>query len=202
MTTPLGEMFMFSIEGDALTLAEKRDLLDWTIRPALRSVPGVADVNALGGYVTTFEVMPDNAAWPPSASRSRLRRPSSQQPQRRRRAADEGEEVLLVRSRGRHPDPGRPGRDRGRRRCAEQPVRVADVAEVRLGADPLRRRHPQRRAARRSRGWCSGCAAPTRARWSRASGQARRARRRPAGGRRRSTSSTTAACWWTRPCTP
>ncbi|WP_028312561.1 efflux RND transporter permease subunit [Derxia gummosa] len=60
-TTPLGEAFMFTIEGDA-TLAEKRRLLDWTIRPQLRSIPGVADVNALGGAVETFEVSPDPAA--------------------------------------------------------------------------------------------------------------------------------------------
>ena len=49
MTTPLGEMFMFSIEGGGLSLMEKRDLLDWVIRPALRTIPGVADVNSLGG---------------------------------------------------------------------------------------------------------------------------------------------------------
>ena len=61
MTTPLGEMYMFSIEGGDLSLAEKRDLLDWVIRPALRTVPGVADVNALGGLVRSFVVMPDNA---------------------------------------------------------------------------------------------------------------------------------------------
>ena len=61
MTTPLGEMFMFSIESDGLSLMEKRDLLDWVIRPALRTVPGVADVNALGGLVRSFVVMPDNA---------------------------------------------------------------------------------------------------------------------------------------------
>ena len=58
ITTPLGEMFMFTLEGD-LPLAERRALLDWVIRPALRTVPGVADVNALGGRVTTFEVAPD-----------------------------------------------------------------------------------------------------------------------------------------------
>jgi heavy metal efflux system protein len=61
MTTPLGEMFMFSIEGGGLSLMEKRDLLDWVIRPALRTVPGVADVNSLGGLVRSFVVMPDNA---------------------------------------------------------------------------------------------------------------------------------------------
>ena len=58
ITTPLGEMFMFTLEGD-LPLEERRALLDWVIRPALRTVPGVADVNALGGRVTTFEVAPD-----------------------------------------------------------------------------------------------------------------------------------------------
>src|SRR5512135_1979073 len=62
ITTPLGEMFMFTIEGDKLSLAEKRTLLDWTIRPALRTLPGVADVNALGGMVRSFSVVPDHAA--------------------------------------------------------------------------------------------------------------------------------------------
>ena len=55
MTTPLGEMFMFSIEGGVLSLMERRSLLDWVIRPALRTVPGVADVNALGGLARSFE---------------------------------------------------------------------------------------------------------------------------------------------------
>lgn len=59
MTTPLGEMFMFTIEGDSLDAMDKRTLLDWTIRPALRTVPGVADVNALGGLARAFEVVPD-----------------------------------------------------------------------------------------------------------------------------------------------
>jgi len=57
ITTPLGEMLMFTVEGD-LSLAEKRSLLDWTIRPQLRTLPGVADVNSLGGLVRTFEVVP------------------------------------------------------------------------------------------------------------------------------------------------
>ncbi len=33
MTTPLGEMFMFAIEGGSLNLMERRQLLDWVIRP-------------------------------------------------------------------------------------------------------------------------------------------------------------------------
>jgi cobalt-zinc-cadmium resistance protein CzcA len=62
IATPLSEIFMFTIEGGDLSLAERRTLLDWTIRPALRTIPGVADVNALGGHASTFEVVPDDAA--------------------------------------------------------------------------------------------------------------------------------------------
>ncbi len=61
MSTPLGDMFMFTVESDTLSLEEKRFLLDWTIRPALRTVPGVADVNSLGGIVKTYEVIPRRA---------------------------------------------------------------------------------------------------------------------------------------------
>ncbi len=59
MTTPLGEMFMFTVDSDTMSLTDRRLLLDWVIRPALRGVPGVADVNALGGLVKTFQVTPD-----------------------------------------------------------------------------------------------------------------------------------------------
>ncbi len=59
ITTPLGEVFMFTIESDNLSLMEKRTLLDWVIRPALRNIEGVADVNALGGYVRTYRILPN-----------------------------------------------------------------------------------------------------------------------------------------------
>ncbi len=61
ITTPLGEMFMFTLEGPQ-SLEERRRVLDWVIRPALRTLPGVADVNSLGGRVRSFEVAPDPAA--------------------------------------------------------------------------------------------------------------------------------------------
>jgi heavy metal efflux system protein len=61
ITTPLGEILMFTVDSDSLSLMQKRTLLDWTIRPALRSVPGVADVNALGGLVKSFVIKPDFA---------------------------------------------------------------------------------------------------------------------------------------------
>lgn len=62
VSTPLSDIFMFTIEGGDLTLEQRRSLLDWTIRPALRTIPGVADVNALGGMVRTFEIIPNQAA--------------------------------------------------------------------------------------------------------------------------------------------
>ncbi len=57
ITTPLSELYMFTLEGD-FSLADKRRVLDWTVRPELRTVPGVAEVNALGGEVQPFEVVP------------------------------------------------------------------------------------------------------------------------------------------------
>lgn len=59
MSTPLSEVFMFTVENPLLSLTEKRELLDWQIRPMLRTVPGVADVNSLGGFVKTYEIVPD-----------------------------------------------------------------------------------------------------------------------------------------------
>ena len=61
VTTPLGEILMFTIDSDTLSLMEKRTLLDWVIRPALRNIEGVADVNALGGEVKTYRIKPDFA---------------------------------------------------------------------------------------------------------------------------------------------
>ena len=59
ISTPLSDILMFTIESDTLSLEEKRSLLDWIISPKIRSVSGVAEVNALGGKVRTYEVVPD-----------------------------------------------------------------------------------------------------------------------------------------------
>ncbi len=61
MSTPLSEMFMFTVENPRMSLLERRRLLDWEIRPALRTVVGVADVNVLGGYAMTYQVSPQAA---------------------------------------------------------------------------------------------------------------------------------------------
>ena len=59
MSTPLSEMFMFTVDNPNLSLQQRREILDWQIRPLLRTVPGVADVNSLGGFVKTYEIAPD-----------------------------------------------------------------------------------------------------------------------------------------------
>ncbi|RDU65556.1 efflux RND transporter permease subunit [Helicobacter sp. MIT 14-3879] len=58
ITTPLGEMLMFTIEGD-ISQKEKRELLDFTIRPSLRNIKGVADVNSLGGEARAITIVPN-----------------------------------------------------------------------------------------------------------------------------------------------
>jgi len=61
ITTPLSEVFMFTVEGEAHSLEARRRVLDWVIRPELRTIAGVADLNALGGRVQAVEVVPDTA---------------------------------------------------------------------------------------------------------------------------------------------
>ena len=102
ITTPLGEMFMFTVEAPGMSLEDRRSLLDWVIRPALRSVVGVADVNALGGKVRSFEVVADPvklAALGLSTGQLKTAIESNNRNDGAGRLG-EGDEVLLVRSEG------------------------------------------------------------------------------------------------------
>lgn len=134
MTTPLGEMFMFTVDGPQ-SLSERRTILEWVIRPALRTVPGIADVNVLGGYVRSFEVVPDPVRMS-ARSVDTLDLEHAISGNNRNDGAgriSEGEEAILVRSEGRIETLA----DLERIVVATYngiPVRVADIAEVRLGA--------------------------------------------------------------------
>ncbi|HEX8987514.1 MAG TPA: CusA/CzcA family heavy metal efflux RND transporter [Rhodocyclaceae bacterium] len=101
ITTPLGEMLMFTVEGN-ISLEEKRSLLDWVIRPQLRTLPGVADVNSLGGYVRTFEVVPQLLAMKARGIALSELRQALESNNRNDGAGriSEGEESLLVRIEG------------------------------------------------------------------------------------------------------
>ena len=135
MTTPLGEMFMFTIEGGDLSLMERRTLLDWVIRPALRTVPGVADVNSLGGLARSFVVEPDNTLMA-ARNISMQQLAMALQANNRNDGAgrlNEGEESLLVRAEGRI----KTLQDVAAIVVSNRdgvPVRVGDVAEIKIGA--------------------------------------------------------------------
>ncbi|MGZ8186967.1 MAG: efflux RND transporter permease subunit [Methylobacter sp.] len=135
MTTPLGEMFMFTIEGGDLSLMERRSLLDWVIRPALRTVPGVADVNSLGGLVRSFEVIPDNTRMTARNINIDKLMHALQSNNRNDGAGrmTDGEEALIVRAEGRI------------KTLADVnlivvdnnngiPITVGDIANIRIGA--------------------------------------------------------------------
>src|SRR6185437_2975949 len=56
VSTALGEIFQFEVVDPNRSLMELRSLLDWTIAPRLKEVPGVVEVNSYGGEMKTFEL--------------------------------------------------------------------------------------------------------------------------------------------------
>ena len=135
MTTPLGEMFMFTVESPTLSLQERRSLLDWVIRPQLRTVTGVADVNALGGMVKTFEIVPNNAQLLSRGIGLNQLIQALQENNQNDGAGRlvEGEESLLVRAEGAFKTIEDIQNTIVRSEVGV-PVRVAEVAEVRIGS--------------------------------------------------------------------
>lgn len=137
IVTPLAEMIMFTIVSDTLTGEQKRSLIDWTIRPALRAVPGVADVNVLGGFVRTFEVVPSPAAMAARGITTEMLQTALESNNRNDGAGRvrSGEEVVLVRAEGRVQT-----LDDVRGTVVASGVtgivRVSDIADVRIGAMP------------------------------------------------------------------
>ena len=71
ISTGLGEIFMFSIEaepgarkpdGTPYTAEDLRTMSDWVIRPQMRTIPGVAEINTIGGYARQYHVTPNPAS--------------------------------------------------------------------------------------------------------------------------------------------
>ncbi|MEN8516007.1 CusA/CzcA family heavy metal efflux RND transporter [Burkholderia sp. RS02] len=69
-STGLGEIYLWTVEADAAarkpdgtryTAADLRELQDWVVRPQLRNVRGVTEVNSIGGYVKEYRVAPNPA---------------------------------------------------------------------------------------------------------------------------------------------
>ena len=69
VSTGLGEVYQYYVEGPHTSatdqkvieteLTEQRTLQDWVLRPLLKSVPGVIDVNGMGGFVKQYQVLVD-----------------------------------------------------------------------------------------------------------------------------------------------
>ncbi len=70
IATGLGEVYFWAIEADSTarkedgqpyTLADLRTIQDWIVKPQVRTIPGVTEVNSIGGYERQFHVTPDPA---------------------------------------------------------------------------------------------------------------------------------------------
>jgi heavy metal efflux system protein len=71
VTTGLGEVYHYYVEGPNATatdpkiveteLTDQRTMQDWVLRPLLKGVPGVIDVNGMGGFVKQYQVLVDPA---------------------------------------------------------------------------------------------------------------------------------------------
>lgn len=59
VATGLGEVFHYLVTGEGKSLAELRTVQDWIIKPQLRALPGVAEVNTWGGDERRIEVVVD-----------------------------------------------------------------------------------------------------------------------------------------------
>ncbi len=59
ISTGLGEVYQYRLHGPKYDLTDLRTLQDWVVRPMLRTVPGVADVNSLGGLPKEYQVLVD-----------------------------------------------------------------------------------------------------------------------------------------------
>ena len=133
IATPLSDLFMFTIEGGDLDLAARRRLLDWTLRPMLRTIPGVADVNVLGGRAEAVAVVPRAAAMAQAGLHAADLRDAIEINHRNDGAGRliEGEETLILRTEGALRSMDELG-DIRLKDARGQSLRLGDVADVRI----------------------------------------------------------------------
>ena len=145
VATGLGEIFMYTVEAEAgatkedgqpWTPTDLRTLQDWVIRPQLRNLKGVTEVNTIGGNVQQFHVTPD----PAKLVAFNLTIEDVLQAIERNNAntgagyIERGGEQNLIRI------PGQVGDEAGLREIVVGmrdglPLRVSDVAEVHIGSE-------------------------------------------------------------------
>jgi len=68
ISTGLGEIYLWTVEteegakkpdGSAYTPTDLREVQDWIIKPQLRQVPGVTEINSIGGFAKEYHITPD-----------------------------------------------------------------------------------------------------------------------------------------------
>jgi cobalt-zinc-cadmium resistance protein CzcA len=145
IATGLGEIFMFAVEaepgarkpdGSEWTAVDLRTLSDWVVRPQMRTIPGVAEVNTIGGYERQYHVTPNTAQLAAlglslSDVVEALERNNSNQGAG---YVERGGEQILIRIPGQAANEADLGSivivTRG-----GVPIRVSDVAEVAIGSE-------------------------------------------------------------------
>ena len=145
IATGLGEIFMFAIEpkpgarkpdGSEYTAEDLRTLSDWVVRPQMRTVPGVAEVNTIGGYERQYHVTP-NPSYLASLGLSLNDVVVALEKNNGNRGAGyvkRGGEQILIRV---------PGQAAGEQDLSQiilatrggVPIRIGDVAEVAIGSE-------------------------------------------------------------------
>ncbi|MBL9021679.1 MAG: CusA/CzcA family heavy metal efflux RND transporter [Myxococcales bacterium] len=145
IATGLGEIYMWTVEaepgalepdGTPYDLTDLRTLQDWVVRPQLRNVRGVTEVNSIGGYERLYQVAPDPARL---LAYDLSFRDVFEALRRNNTAAGGGyierkDEQLLIRVSGLIEDED----DIGKIVVAHRdgvPIRMRDVAEITIGRD-------------------------------------------------------------------
>ena len=145
ISTGLGEIYLWTVEakdgakkpdGSPYTPTDLREIQDWVIKPQLRNVPGVTEINSIGGFAKEYQVAP----LPERLAAYGLTLPEIVNALERNNAnvgagyIEKRGEQYLIRA---------PGQVRGIEDIREvivgtakgQPIRIKDVAEVGLGRE-------------------------------------------------------------------
>jgi heavy metal efflux system protein len=137
VSTPIGEIYRYTLESQSGDPLELRTLEDWVVRPKLLQVEGVADVVSLGGLVREIEVHPD----PVEMAAKRITMADIEEALRRASinasggVLERGSEQLIIRSEGLFNDVAEIGAVSLASRGGT-PIRLSEVASVKIGWQP------------------------------------------------------------------
>src|SRR5579872_7365842 len=62
LSTPIGELYRYTIEGEGRNSRELREIEDWVVEPRLLQVPGVTDITPFGGVIKQYQIEVDPTA--------------------------------------------------------------------------------------------------------------------------------------------